>query len=1650
MNKTQRCVVSSDCLHLCVGILPCLFPILFLCTAAFAQPTTITFQDPAYIADDVLYGKDGWKRFAGEAGAEKMQIISEDGNKFVRTVTNHAASTNRHVGMIADTADLKWRWRAMDRTGSIVFGPAVEGDGDWEDFRNCRAFMAANDTTVDGGWKWELGSWNYMRMRLDFVTGTWSLYRATSEDRSYEIKLRSAGISGSGGMDHVMIKGNNGSGAIDIDDIVWEKAPIEYPLALEISPAGAGTISPVDTVLIARGDSAIVIADSAFGYGFKKWTVIEGPVTLGDPMTPTVMVYMPTDGNSSTVQAEFECLPLIITEHPKTQIFAAVGRPFLISVGVRACPDAGAVNYQWYHNDLSIPGATDSVFTIENAAKADGGSYHCVVQDANRTLSSESVTVTVLEPVRFIRHPSTTIINEGGTAQFRAEADGEGTIGYRWYRFRDGEQDLELPEKNTPTLSLAGVLRADSGNVYYCIASNEASSERSDLCTLLVDDHYNPFVLSVNRPGIHDTSHVRLNISTASDLSSFPTTDPLGAWADKVYVLYRTLARPSDTLESNVITIPIERLKNAGGILDTLIKVEPLPERNDSYYYFAHSILWHDPERFLPLVQADAVFMLDTLAPPNEIGIVGRYDKEVSRNSVTLELSKLGTIAEETDSIIVEWMLGTNDFSNVPSQQRLPISADSLRLQEESYTIRREDQRFAGLTDTVYVRWYPLGANGIAGNSRETSFTVGWDAPTNTVETLEPGALSSSRVNVTWTFSTSSSFDSIQILYDTDTGTIPTAQTAFNPITVGGNVDSVLITGLNRETTYYFGIRVLREELWSSVGPLPLPSILTPAITCEERPENTIKIDSAWFEPATNKIHADWHFRMIQDLHMEYGVTYGTDAAEVLDTARGKGPEKWKTIVGEENTTLIDLRGKADDTTYTICLWLRAMDCIRSIPTDSCRTVIEVPAFTWDTIVYFPQDTVRAFGDDVVFQRGEYEGRTTGDRLFLYEPRAIPHGFVRAGIGFWFQEGLQSSPLRVGIRHGDLPEGVSDTAVRLYRVEDELLYVEHDSYIENGIAWVKTNELTRPFIVLADTAEPSLSFGDKTMIDQAVDPNEPTPYQFTVSDNSANARWRLEYSAGNKRYGFDTSGVLTGTSGTIDIMLGGRSVSESYGLRAYIHFADGVHSKTINCSRPVRSPNLAGIAVNAGVWTPLRVAGRLDNDAFTAVCDELPNDEKWAYDNTVFRAFRWVEDTASHSQGRWLEYDEEVTDSFRVVPGRVIWVKRKKGTTIECGPGTTMGLKKPLSIALAPENWTDIALPHNFKVLLSDILDSTRASGVNGPRDPDSIQVVHWVRGVGEKLYKSDPVYSPIVPQLSDPRDTIALEHDQALAAYSVYNPFDTVLTLLVPPLPAATFGGAARNVLSKRKSSPDSWSVGLESSSPEWGALNTVYCGVDPTLECPNYLPLSPTFKKAGVGVVDTLERNVGAHAMFQGLTEGGAIYKLAFYNHSTEPAQISTRVGDTYMLTEGTLARLYPADRTGGGESVTVDLAPNETEHGWLAVGNQAFIGSIGLPAFPRKAALLGTWPNPFFGRVKIHYELPAEGAREITFTAHDLRGRLVWKKLLRDGLTPGRGAVVWNSADSRGAVLAGGVYILRMAVKGRGGDEPKVFTRRLTLMR
>jgi len=175
--------------------------------------------------------------------------------------------------------------------------------------------------------------------------------------------------------------------------------------------------------------------------------------------------------------------PPIILRHPPSRTVSA-GIDWL-GLGVDVLGNSSGLTYQWYKDDVAVPGATSSYHYFANGSitSAHAGRYKVVVTNAAGSTTSEEAIVTVVSRgtgPTFTTQPSNQSAFVGGSVTFTAAATG-GSVTYQWRK-----NGANISGATSSKLTLDNLSAPDAGN-YTVVATNADGTASSAVATLTVN-----------------------------------------------------------------------------------------------------------------------------------------------------------------------------------------------------------------------------------------------------------------------------------------------------------------------------------------------------------------------------------------------------------------------------------------------------------------------------------------------------------------------------------------------------------------------------------------------------------------------------------------------------------------------------------------------------------------------------------------------------------------------------------------------------------------------------------------------------------------------------------------------------------------------------------------------------------------------------------------------------------------------------------------------------------------------------------------------------------------------------------------------------------------------------------------------------------
>jgi hypothetical protein len=117
--------------------------------------------------------------------------------------------------------------------------------------------------------------------------------------------------------------------------------------------------------------------------------------------------------------------------------------------------DAQGDNFslQWYHNDIPIPGATDTVLNIPLVNLSNTGSYYCLAYNACATVSTDTVNIEIFPAPNVNLGNDIHLCSDGGSVTLSANGQFEH---YNWNNGYSYQPSIEVSQTGTYILEVTG------------------------------------------------------------------------------------------------------------------------------------------------------------------------------------------------------------------------------------------------------------------------------------------------------------------------------------------------------------------------------------------------------------------------------------------------------------------------------------------------------------------------------------------------------------------------------------------------------------------------------------------------------------------------------------------------------------------------------------------------------------------------------------------------------------------------------------------------------------------------------------------------------------------------------------------------------------------------------------------------------------------------------------------------------------------------------------------------------------------------------------------------------------------------------------------------------------------------------------------
>ncbi len=144
--------------------------------------------------------------------------------------------------------------------------------------------------------------------------------------------------------------------------------------------------------------------------------------------------------------------------------------------------DDTSATYQWFKNNVEIPGETTNILQIDSAGIANAGAFFCEITNGCGIAKSSAAILSLKGPATITGQPQDQVVEVGDKVTISLTASGT-SISFQW--MKDG---IDIPNGNNYSYVIDSILQADSG-FYSCRISNVCNTVYTDSAFIDVKDY---------------------------------------------------------------------------------------------------------------------------------------------------------------------------------------------------------------------------------------------------------------------------------------------------------------------------------------------------------------------------------------------------------------------------------------------------------------------------------------------------------------------------------------------------------------------------------------------------------------------------------------------------------------------------------------------------------------------------------------------------------------------------------------------------------------------------------------------------------------------------------------------------------------------------------------------------------------------------------------------------------------------------------------------------------------------------------------------------------------------------------------------------------------------------------------------------------
>jgi hypothetical protein len=183
------------------------------------------------------------------------------------------------------------------------------------------------------------------------------------------------------------------------------------------------------------------------------------------------------DATTSQINLTVKTAPSITSQ--SSNLVLCIGQQANFSVTVTG---TAPITYTWYKDNVVIPGAVTSTYTITSVSSSDAGNYACFISNSCGTINSSSKILTVNSAPSIISQSLSDSVCSGQSKLFSVTVSGSTPMSYQWY-YNSTSNAISGAVNNIYTINSVGT---SNGGSYYCKATNSCGTVTTSQINLTV------------------------------------------------------------------------------------------------------------------------------------------------------------------------------------------------------------------------------------------------------------------------------------------------------------------------------------------------------------------------------------------------------------------------------------------------------------------------------------------------------------------------------------------------------------------------------------------------------------------------------------------------------------------------------------------------------------------------------------------------------------------------------------------------------------------------------------------------------------------------------------------------------------------------------------------------------------------------------------------------------------------------------------------------------------------------------------------------------------------------------------------------------------------------------------------------------------